>query len=518
MEENNHGSSSWGKDDTFVLIVGLTLILATFYWIYIKIIRKDPRAEELMRKLPGPKIYPIIGNAFELVVPNDQIIQINIDQMKKYGNIARGWLFNQAYIFIGESKYVEKLLSSNTHIDKSDDYEFLQSWLGTGLLTSQGRKWHSRRKLLTPTFHFKILEDFIYVFNEQGSILTRIMEGRAERKEIFDIFPYIARCTLDIICETAMGEKLNAQKNSDSEYVKAVYSFGEILLRRIVDPWLRSELIWKLMYGRKEKKFLKTLHDFSEGVIRQRRKDRLSAIPQRDNQSTAFSGRRRLAFLDLLLEVSEDGQQLTDVDVREETDTFMFEGQDTTAASVSWTIYLLGTNRECQERVREELFKIVGDDPDKTLTLEDLSRMKYLELCIKESLRLYPSVPYFARQLFKELDLGEDKILPVGSRVFVTTYSLHRDPKVFPNPEQFIPERFEPQNSIGRSPYAYVPFSAGPRNCIGQKFAMLEEKVLLAKIFLNYEVTATEKLENIQLVPDLILRPKNGLPVILRKI
>uniref|UniRef100_A0A1B0DR40 Uncharacterized protein n=1 Tax=Phlebotomus papatasi TaxID=29031 RepID=A0A1B0DR40_PHLPP len=114
------------------------------------------------------------------------------------------------------------ILGSPKHIDKSSDYNYLHPWLGTGLLTSSGVKWHSRRKILTPAFHFKILEDFIDVFSEQSSILASKLAVEVE-KESFNIFPYVTLCTLDIVCETAMGRQVNAQSNSDSEYVKAVY-------------------------------------------------------------------------------------------------------------------------------------------------------------------------------------------------------------------------------------------------------------------------------------------------------
>ncbi|EPY85615.1 hypothetical protein CB1_000362018, partial [Camelus ferus] len=171
------------------------------------------------------------------------------------------------------------------------------------------------------------------------------------------------------------------------------------------------------------------------------------------------------AFLDLLLNVTDDeGNKLSHEEIREEVDTFMFEGHDTTAAAVNWSLYLLGSYPEVQKKVDNELEEIFGKS-DRPATLEDLKKLKYLECVIKESLRLFPPVPFFARNLNEDCDVGGYKIVK-GSQVIIVPYALHRDPRYFPDPEEFVPERFLPENSKGRHSYAYVPFSAGPRNCI----------------------------------------------------
>ena len=119
--------------------------------------------------------------------------------------------------------------------NKGRDYTFIWPWLGTGLLTSTGAKWHSRRKLLTPAFHFRILEDFLDVMNKQSSIFGNILEGLAGDK-VIDIFPYVTHCALDIICETAMGKSIGAQANSGTDYVKAIYAASDIIFQRQRSP------------------------------------------------------------------------------------------------------------------------------------------------------------------------------------------------------------------------------------------------------------------------------------------
>ncbi|EPQ05806.1 Cytochrome P450 4V3 [Myotis brandtii] len=153
---------------------------------------------------------------------------------------------------------------------------------------------------------------------------------------------------------------------------------------------------------------------------------------------------------------------------------------------------------------------------DRPVTLEDLKKLKYLECVIKETLRIFPSVPIIARGLNEDCDVGGYNIVK-GSQILIVPYALHRDQKYFPDPEEFKPERFFPENSMGRHPYAYVPFSAGPRNCIGQRFAMMEEKVILSCILRHFWVECNQKREELGLAGELILRPTNGIWIKLKR-
>lgn len=170
--------------------------------------------------------------------------------------------------------------------------------------------------------------------------------------------------------------------------------------------------------------------------------------------------KKRLAFLDLLIEASKDGQILSTDDIREEVDTFMFEGHDTTSAAISWTLFLIGSDTRIQEKVIAELDEIMDGDRSRPPTMKELLDMKYLECCIKEALRLYPSVPMIARHIREEVKI-DNYTIPVGTTAMIVTYMLHRNPEIYPTPEKFIPERFLPENCKGRHPYAYIPFSAG---------------------------------------------------------
>ncbi|KAJ8416525.1 hypothetical protein AAFF_G00358130 [Aldrovandia affinis] len=234
-----------------------------------------------------------------------------------------------------------------------------------------------------------------------------------------------------------------------------------------------------------------------------------------DSEADQATGKRR-AFLDMLLKTTdEDGNSLNHKDIQEEVDTFMFEGHDTTAASMNWTLYLLGSHPEEQRKVQQELQEVFGSS-DRPVGADDLRRLRYLECVIKESLRLFPAVPLFARRICEDCHINGFKV-PKGINAIIIPYALHRDPRYFPDPEEFRPERFLPDNSIGRHPFAFIPFSAGLRNCIGQRFALMEEKVVLAWVLRNFSVEACQKREDLRPLGELILRPENGIWIKLEK-
>ncbi|XP_071439899.1 cytochrome P450 4c3 [Hetaerina americana] len=501
------------------MFITITLACAAALFIF-RYKRRRARLVELVDKIPGPPALPIIGNTLEINVEHDEIFDRIVAGgviHNPEGGIMKGWLGKTPWVLLYDDKAAEIILSSNKHIDKSPDYEYLRPWLGTGLLTSAGQKWHSRRKILTPAFHFRILDDFIDVFWEQSQVLTARLEKEALEGKDFNLFPYITLCTLDIICETAMGQSVNAQKDSESEYVKAIYKISTIIQNRQSKIWLQPDWLFKLTKSYKEhERCIQILHGFSNKVIKER-KDELVKIKENgaqkenDEESIIMGRKKRLAFLDLLIEASQHGTVLSNEDIREEVDTFMFEGHDTTSAAISWVLFLLGCHPEIQDKVVEELNDIFGDD-DRKIRMKDLQEMRYLECCIKDALRLYPSVPLIARQLMEDVDIAGYTV-PAGTTTLIVTYMLHRNPKTWPSPEKFNPDNFLPENCQGRNPYAYIPFSAGPRNCIGQRFAMLEEKAVVSSVLRKYRIKAVDRREDLTLLGELILRPKHGLRV-----
>lgn len=167
--------------------------------------------------------------------------------------------------------------------------------------------------------------------------------------------------------------------------------------------------------------------------------------------------KRRLAFLDLMIETAHNGANLTDTDIKEQVDTIMFEGHDTTAAGSSFVLCLLGIHQDIQKRVMDEQNKIFGNSK-RQATFNDTVEMKYLERVILESLRMYPPVPIIARKVNQDVQLvTENYVIPAGSTVVVGTFKVHRLPEFYPNPERFDPDNFLPERTQNRHYYSYMP-------------------------------------------------------------
>lgn len=179
---------------------------------------------------------------------------------------------------------------------------------------------------------------------------------------------------------------------------------------------------------------------------------------------------------------------------------------------MAFTLFLIGSHADVQERLYDEMVSIFGEDHERLVTTEDLRQMNYLECVIKESLRLYPSGPFFARQLAEDVTTN-GYLMPKGTVVWLCILSLHMNEEVFPDPARFDPDRFSPTQARGRHPYAYMPFSGGPRGCLGQKFAMMEQKIILANIVRRFKLRSLTTADKLVLTSEIILRPKSPIAV-----
>ncbi|KAK7874325.1 hypothetical protein R5R35_007799 [Gryllus longicercus] len=462
-------------------------------------------------KFPGPPAFPLFGNLLAVFCGDSEALTKYIDYIwNKYGNLHRSYIGPVLVVTTGRHQDHEKLLASNDYLNKGLIYFFMKPWLGDGLLMSSGEKWHSRRKMLTPAFHFKILDQFVPVFNSNGEEFIRQLRKRADGRA-FDIWPLCKLLTLDVICETIMGVRVNAQTISNSPYVTAVNEISAIIYNRGMRPWEYPPFIFRFTkLGRRHQECLDILHSTTEKVIRERRTELEKISEGKTLDVDELGRRRRVAFLDLLLLIARDGS-LSDADIREEVDTFMFEGHDTTAAAISFTVFLLSRHPAVQEKVLEELDSIFDTSKPLDPTIHELSELKYLDMVIKESLRIFPPVGAVSRQITSDFRLASSPLtVPSGAMLFLTFHLLHRDPEVFPEPNEFDPQRFAPEETVRRHPFAYLPFSAGSRNCIGQRFAMLELKSVLAKLIWNFRILPAPDFEPI-LVWEIITKSKNGI-------
>ncbi|KAM8713398.1 hypothetical protein ACLKA7_013675 [Drosophila subpalustris] len=465
-----------------VLYAILALPVLLFAYMELSVFRR----KLLVNKVKGPPTVALFGNAHQVGKNPTEIINTLFDWWHTYDkDNFRFWVGYYSNILICNPKHLEFILSSNTLIKKSDIYDMLFPWLGHGLLTSWGSKWHKHRKMITPSFHFNILQDFHQVMNENSTKFINQLKKVSAGDNIFDFQNETHYLTLDVICETAMGVTINAIGQHDSSIVKAFKDMCYNINMRAFNPLKRSDLLYRLFYSAdysKNAETLKILQDFTNEVI-EKRIEAHKAGTAKKIEGDEFS-RKKMVFMDTLLSSTIDGRPLTKQEVYEEVSTFMFEGHDTTTSGVAFAGYLLSRFPEQQRKLYEEQRSIMGNDLLRDATFKEISEMKYLDLFIKEAQRVYPSVPFIGRFTEKDYDI-HGTVVPKGSTLNLGLIMLGYDERTFKDPHRFDPQRFELEKP---GPFEYLPFSAGPRNCIGQKFALLEIKTVISKIVRCFEV------------------------------
>ncbi|XP_005177401.2 probable cytochrome P450 4d14 [Musca domestica] len=503
-------------------LVAVACLACLLVWDYFLKRRRNRVLNE--SGIRGPtSIVPVIGDSWVALGNNtSNVFNLFATLGQKYGKVFRVWLFNELMLVTKDVKFFETILSSQGFISKAFIYDMLSPWLGDGLLLSSGSKWHSRRKMLTPTYHFKILEQFVEVFDQQSRVLVKRLYNVADGKTALDMFPVICLTALDIITETAKGVKVNAQDHPEFPYAKSVKDATNVIATRAMKPVQYFQLGFLLTAFPsylKLRKSIQVMHEFTDKVIADRKRklesgfnSKAGPLPSADIVDD-IGQKKRMTFLDVLLQSNINGRPLTHEEIREEVDTFMFEGHDTTTSGISHCLYLLSRHPHIQQKVLQEISDVMGENVEKRITMRELQDLKYLEAVIKETLRLYPSVPIIARYTDKDVEV-DGQIIPAKSTVTLLVYALARDPDIFPNPDEFIPDRFFSYQAEKYNPFAYTPFSAGPRNCIGQKFAILEMKTTISMILRQFELLPL----GAEVVPqmNMILRSATGINLGLR--
>ncbi|XP_029157491.1 cytochrome P450 4C1-like [Nylanderia fulva] len=254
----------------FITILLLSIFILLVYNYYVHHGKKG----RLINLIPGPPIDPIIGNAIQFTsisVEEQWKLLCTLTCMPEYYPIFKLWLMFYPVVSIRHPDDLETILSGTKHIEKSIIYEALEPWLATGLLTSAGAKWHSRRKILTPAFHFNILNQFVEVLIKEGECMTKSLKD-AKETVVKDLLPFISEYTLNAICETAMGVSLKNLGEFQQQYRNAIHEIIELIVYRLLRPWFSNTWIFSLtLPGFKQKRILKVLHKFTEKIIAERK-------------------------------------------------------------------------------------------------------------------------------------------------------------------------------------------------------------------------------------------------------
>jgi cytochrome P450 len=372
---------------------------------------------------------------------------------------------------------VEHVLKTNQkNYLKADDMKELRPVLGNGLLTSEGEEWRSNRRLMAPEFQHKNLQNFYGVISEHAEAMLKEWRGFIE---VTDLAPALSKATYGIAGECFFGTNL---ESSSKVVYDGIEASSEVAIRRMMSIF-RPSYKWPFPSHLKMNRAVAAMDKVVYGII----DDRL-AHPK--------------AGEDVLSRLIKAGG-LSRTQMRDEVMTLLLAGHETTANSLAWTLYLLGKHPDIQEKLRDEVTAaMAGEVP----TMPELTKMPYAKMVLEESMRLIPPVAAIGRQNIEADELGGHPIKP-DTKVNLVQWVIHRHPKYWDKPLEFIPERFADKSK--HHPYAYFPFGGGARVCVGEHMAMMEGVALLATMIRNFRFQLAR--DDVKPRPLITVRPDPGL-------
>ncbi|XP_044261300.1 cytochrome P450 4C1-like isoform X2 [Tribolium madens] len=474
-------------------------------------------------KIDGPFGWPVIGSAHYFIGGQKVFFKTLTKLLEPYPSVAKFWFGNNLIVSVSQPEDVEIIL--NNCLKKPIIYNFALSFLGNGLLTSPVDIWKSRRKMINPTFNSKNLNSFMEIFGKHATHLANRLDENCG-KESFDVLSKLFSCTFDIACET-LADDNNTILHDKETFLRKLLRIEDLLMIRICSIWFYIDFLWnRSSLCREMNKTCKEVYAIAKQVVKFK-KSSLNQNPD-DGMDNFYDVvflfllvldniHKEKRFINHLLKLSKTNTEIDETALEDELQTILITASETTALTVGITLITLGIYPEIQEKIDQELDMIFGND-DREPTLEDVNKMEYLERVIKETLRLLSPVPIIARATDRDIKLDSCTI-PTGSFVLIPIYLISSKSEFWEEPNKFDPDRFLLENSSNRHRCAFIPFSLGPRNCVGFKFAMMSVKVLLSTILRKYTIKPSEykKLEDVKIIVGIVAKPVSGYKIKLEK-
>jgi len=437
-----------------------------------------------LKRPPGPRKKPLWGDLWDF--RRDPIKFLTV--AKSYGDIVFLRLGNQDIYLLNHPDFIkEVLVNQPRNFHKGRGLQRSKRLLGEGLLTSEEDFHKRQRRLVQPAFHrqrianyAKVMVDYAVNTRESWKAGTTI-----------SVSEEMMRLTLGIVAKTLFDADVEKDANELGQAMSVFVKSFDFLTLPFVEILEKLPLPRVRAFNNARDLLDKTIYR----IINERRAKRQDVGDL-------------MSMLLMAQDEEGDGKGMNDLQVRDEVMTLFIAGHETTANALTWTWYLLSQHPEIEAKVWQEIDQVLlGRVP----TAEDYPKLKYLEMVLSESMRLYPPAWVIGRRVVKECQVGE-YTLPVNSIAFMSQYLMHHDERYFPEPDKFDPERWTVEAREKRPKHSYFPFGGGPRQCIGEPFAWMEGVLLLATIAQKWRLSLAPG-SKVEIQPMITLRAKNDIPM-----
>ena len=408
--------------------------------------------KKTLKTPPGPKGGLMLGSTIDFKNKPARYIKHVADA---YGDVTRFKVVGVNWYMLCHPEDVWRAMTKQGHIflKPAIAKRLWDKFLGDGLLTTEGEVWKRQHKLMIPAFHHKRIMSY---GETMGSFTNRMLDGWEEGSRV-DIGEAMVALTLEIIAKTMFNADVG--EDGTSTVGDAMSVIQEVLVEHINMP-IPVPKWWPSEANKRKINAIQNIEDIVMGIVDERRR----------------TGEDPGDLLSMLLNATDEtGDRLTDKELRDQSMTLFFAGHETTAFSMTWAWYLFGKHPEITARVQADIDRVTEGEP---LTVAHLKELPYLEQCVKEAMRILPSVWIFMKQPTEDVDV-RGYLIPKGAPVAFSPYIIHRDPRWYPSPLTFDPDRFSPEREKLIPKGAYIPFSGGARVCIGKACAMMESCLVL---------------------------------------
>ncbi|KAJ8045529.1 Cholesterol 24-hydroxylase [Holothuria leucospilota] len=464
------------------ILVLLVLVVAGFAFIYVAYIKY---IHFKFSHIPGPKRESfIVGHTFIAKIVAERtssLAETFLELHYKYGKVFVVFYLHMPFIAVADPAVVKRIMLDNKYLKPASNYQTFQSifgqrFMGKGLVSeTDHERWALHRRVFNPAFHRKYLMELTGTFNESADRLVKYLSAKADGKTEVKVMGAFERVTLDIICKVGFAME-GDMIFSDTPFSDAIKT-GLGAMYTASSPWIQMDPRKEARdYRKKVIKAITLLRDTGVKVIT----DRFEAMKQEKELPK-----------DILSYVIKSAVVEENLSMEEMVDhflTFFVAGQETTSDLLSFVLICLGKNPHVLKKLLEEVDTVIGDK--EVIEYDDIIKLEYMMLVIKETLRLYPPVTGGVRLISEDVDILGYKI-PAGCSLFMMGYGMSRMEEYFKDALIFNPDRFKEEDP--QRMYATFPFSLGARSCIGQQFALIEARIILCKILQKF---------NFQLVPD----------------